>query len=169
MNCDRVGELMLEYAAGKLPGDTRRAVEEHLKSCPACQREAHDLIAIAKAIANDPPIQTPEHEIAACVRIAEAALVPATAPARTRRRVFDLGDYAFGIGSLAVFVLAAVMSRLLGWNLSLGDVIEFVRSTPIAIAAVVALVALVTCFVPIVVFAQRSALTYRAVAYRKGG
>ena len=167
MNCDRVSELMLEYAAGKLPGDVRRAVEEHLRSCPACQREAHDLIAIAKAIANDAPLAAPEHEIAACVRIAEAALVPTTAV--VRRRTFDLGDLAFGLGSLAALVLVATISRVLGWNITLGDMIGFMRSTPVATAVVVAVVALVTCFVPIVVFAQRSALTYRTVAYRKGG
>ena len=44
MNCERVQDLFLEFEAGNLPDNEAAEVREHLRTCPACQREWSTLV-----------------------------------------------------------------------------------------------------------------------------
>lgn len=36
INCDRAGELALDFLEGQLPEDKRRRIEKHMRDCPPC-------------------------------------------------------------------------------------------------------------------------------------
>jgi len=54
-NCDSLDPLVTPFVDGELPDDDRRAVEDHLRVCPACrsrvtaERSVHDLVRARRA------------------------------------------------------------------------------------------------------------------------
>ena len=43
MNCHKVKALLIPFLEGELPGKSKEKIEEHLKVCASCQKEAEQL------------------------------------------------------------------------------------------------------------------------------
>jgi hypothetical protein len=64
MNCQAVGDKLMELAYDELPDAERREVEAHLAGCAACRAEWQKLrfarSAVAESLADEPPAAAPE-------------------------------------------------------------------------------------------------------------
>ncbi len=55
MNCDEAQKLLHAYVDGELDIVNSLAIEEHLRTCEACERECRSLVALRKAVAVGAP------------------------------------------------------------------------------------------------------------------
>lgn len=59
--CERLRERLPEYAEGRLLGEPRAAVEQHLAECRRCTQEVADLRAVLAALQSLPAEEMPKH------------------------------------------------------------------------------------------------------------
>jgi anti-sigma factor RsiW len=164
MGCDRANELMLDYASGEMHEEARRTFEAHLGSCPECRRELEQMSALLSRMEAEPQLEPTADEIHSCVAVADRALKPIAPTRGVRRWAARAADYAFAGACAAVFALAATIMSLFKVSFAFTNVLDFAFEHQLAAWVGCGAAALVTCFVPIVMHAQR-----RTGAYWKGG
>src|SRR5881409_2770404 len=118
-DCQRIDALVTPFIDGQLPGDDRRAVEEHLRVCAPChsrviaEQAVHDLIR-ARCHALDASAPGPLRE--KCIEMARLSLGDAAHPAaHPRSLVFDRrAAHVSRTARVAPFALAASLVLVVG-------------------------------------------------------
>jgi anti-sigma factor RsiW len=146
---------MLDYASGEMHEEARRTFEAHLESCPECRRELAQMSAILGLVGSQEDIEPTPDEVRACVALADKSLKPLAPAAGLRRWAARATDHAFAAACLAVFALAAGLMRVFNVAITFDAALDFAFNHQIAVGVVCGVAVLVTCFVPIVMHAQR--------------
>lgn len=106
-------ELFDEYALGVLEGEEKRAVEEHMKTCPECRRKLEQARARVALLALAAPPAEPSAAVKERLLRQVASQRAVVTPAPPRQRAGFWG-WAGPILAAAVVVLAIVIALLAG-------------------------------------------------------
>lgn len=104
MRCHDICEKLSAYIDGMLEQSDASLVEQHLKSCPACQMEYDDLLATVELVKNLPPVEPPPGFRDALKK----RLIAKPAP----RRLFFGGRWAGMVAAAAVIFITVGVTAL---------------------------------------------------------
>ena len=131
MNCKECKELLIAYVEGLLNETQKQTVAEHLKNCPACQREADELTGLqerlvrnGKAVAQSDVENDVMNKIVREQNVRLKAAAKATEALKTRRTIMK--SPMTRIAAAAVILIAVVLIGInpFGSSVTWAQVIE---------------------------------------------
>jgi len=131
MNCTECKELLVAYVEGLLDDSQKQTVAEHLKDCPACQREADALTGLQeRLVRNGKTVGQSDLENGVMNQIVREqnirlkAAAKATEALKTRRTIMKSPMTKIAAAA-AVFIIATVIFvNPFGSNVTFADVIK---------------------------------------------
>ncbi len=123
MKCRKVDRLLEAYVGGELPAAAMRALEEHLKTCPDCRRQAKMARRVQREVSGPEPQAVPERAVESLLAALAERGPSLQRQARERRQQRKRVTWQIAAGLMIVASLIEITGLA---DLS-GDTVAFVR------------------------------------------
>ncbi|MEJ2704127.1 MAG: zf-HC2 domain-containing protein, partial [Sedimentisphaerales bacterium] len=131
MNCTECRELLIAYVEGLLDESQKQTVAEHLKSCPACQKEARELTGLqerlvqnGKAVAQSNLENNVMNQIVREQNVRLKAAAKATEALKIRRTIMKSPMTKIAALAAVIVIAAAILLNPFGGGVTFADVVK---------------------------------------------